>query len=88
MNQAVNVKRGHALTALCKISQKNIDPCKYFRGTERASKNISWQPEDIEDLHKSAEKHTFCPYYLAKERTSLADVVFMPYNYIIDPSIR
>ena len=29
-----------------------------------------------------------CPYYLAKELKSNADVIFMPYNYILDLKVR
>ncbi len=28
--------------------------------------------------------HRMCPYYLARELKSQADIVFMPYNYILD----
>ena len=49
---------------------------------------MSWKPLDIEDIHKVAEIHHFCPYYVSKDRAGAADVIFMPYNYVIDPKIR
>ena len=30
----------------------------------------------------------FCPYYAMKDRASGADVIFMPYNYLVDEKIR
>ena len=49
---------------------------------------MTWEPFDIEDLHKLALKHEFCPYYATKERATQADLIFMPYNYLIDEKIR
>ena len=49
---------------------------------------MSWDPLDIENLHKEAQFHMFCPYYAVKDRASAADVIFMPYNYLIDEKIR
>ncbi|ESO04380.1 hypothetical protein HELRODRAFT_79366 [Helobdella robusta] len=43
---------------------------------------------DIEDLLTSGRKNSFCPYYLAKELKKEADVIFMPYNYVLDPKSR
>lgn len=44
--------------------------------------------EDIEDLVRWGEKTKVCPYFYSRETLDKADIVFMPYNYIIDPSIR
>lgn len=43
---------------------------------------------DIEELQKLAKAHQACPYYLAREGQAEADVLFMPYNYLIDRRAR
>ncbi|KAF2884481.1 hypothetical protein ILUMI_21698 [Ignelater luminosus] len=43
---------------------------------------------DIEDLISMGKSKGFCPYYMSKELKEEADVVFMPYNYLIDPRVR
>lgn len=49
---------------------------------------ISWEPHDSEELKQEGIKHTVCPYYLMNKRCKSADVIFMPYNYLIDENIR
>lgn len=43
---------------------------------------------DIEDLVSFGKKRNCCPYYLSKDLINHADIVFMPYNYLIDPNVR
>ena len=43
---------------------------------------------DIEDLVKAGRRRTACPYYTARALAETADIVFCPYNYLIDPMIR
>ncbi|XP_031560838.1 Fanconi anemia group J protein homolog [Actinia tenebrosa] len=43
---------------------------------------------DIEDLTRVGKKLRACPYYAARELMKEADIVFCPYNYLIDPKIR
>ena len=49
---------------------------------------------DIEDLVKLGERGRVgggcgpCPYYLALDMQERADIIFMPYNYLIDPRLR
>ena len=49
---------------------------------------MSWEPMDIEEIHRQALKHLYCPYYATKDRVAGADLIFMPYNYLIDEKIR
>lgn len=43
---------------------------------------------DIEDLVALGKKRAFCPYYMTKELKRDADIIFMPYNYLLDPKTR
>ncbi|XP_055298261.1 regulator of telomere elongation helicase 1 homolog [Sitodiplosis mosellana] len=43
---------------------------------------------DIEDLGRIGRKLQCCPFYVSKEKVKQADIVFMPYNYLLDPQIR
>lgn len=43
---------------------------------------------DIEDIVTIGRKLKCCPYYASKELMDNADIVFMPYNYLLDPKIR
>ena len=87
VNKMVNMNRGYALNAACKNAQKAINPCIYYKNREKA-RHMQWDVADIEELHKLAERFEFCPYYGNKERANMADIIFMPYNYLIDEKIR
>ena len=50
--------------------------------------DINAEPLDIEDLVKLGQMSGPCPYLLSKEMAASADIVFMPYNYLIDAKTR
>jgi regulator of telomere elongation helicase 1 len=50
--------------------------------------DVNGEPLDIEDLVKLGQLSGPCPYLLSKEMASTADIVFMPYNYLIDAKNR
>ncbi|KRX15771.1 Regulator of telomere elongation helicase 1 [Trichinella nelsoni] len=41
---------------------------------------------DIEDLVSSGKLNNFCPFYKAREGVEEADLILMPYNYVLDPT--
>ena len=43
---------------------------------------------DIEDLVVSNKRQRVCPYYAAKELSGAVNLVLLPYNYLLDKTIR
>ena len=50
--------------------------------------DVNSEPLNIEELVKLGQSCGPCPYLLSKEMTASADIVFMPYNYLIDAKTR
>lgn len=45
-------------------------------------------PWDVEDLVELGKEINCCPYFSARHLMLEAEIIFCPYNYIIDPQIR
>jgi Rad3-related DNA helicase len=43
---------------------------------------------DIEDLVKYGKEISACPYFLSKDSQDLAEIIFLPYNYLVDTAAR
>ncbi|GFR40210.1 hypothetical protein Agub_g775, partial [Astrephomene gubernaculifera] len=43
---------------------------------------------DIEELVAAGKTHGVCPFFLGRDAGKEADIVFLPYNYLLDPSTR
>lgn len=50
--------------------------------------DIGNDPFDIEDLVKIGRSKDACPYYITRELHKVVDILFAPYNYLIDPGNR
>ena len=44
--------------------------------------------DDIEDLVEKGQKNGPCPFYLSRTRCANAEIIFMPYNYLLDADVR
>ena len=67
----------------CKVKRKT-KTCHYYNNMERA---VDIQPEsgigDIESLKAHGAKRKLCPYYISRDLATKADLVFLPYNYLV-----
>ncbi|KAG9331200.1 hypothetical protein JZ751_019914 [Albula glossodonta] len=85
MRQESNHIKVHMCRA--KVSTRS---CVFYNNVEEKSsdKDIANSILDIEDLVKYGNKERVCPYYLSRSIKQQADIIFMPYNYLLDPKSR
>ncbi|CAK1552678.1 unnamed protein product [Leptosia nina] len=75
---------------MCQLKVKSRT-CYFYNNVEAKKDDRSVKGDeilDIEDLVTVGKKLKCCPYYLSKELKQDADVIFMPYNYLLDPKSR
>lgn len=80
----------NAKVHLChlKVATKS---CQFYNRVEKNKDNLEITEKpilDIEELIKVGKTHRFCPYYMSKDLRQRANIVFMPYNYLLDPLAR
>ncbi|XP_047626579.1 regulator of telomere elongation helicase 1 isoform X3 [Phacochoerus africanus] len=79
----------HMQVHLCrkKVASRS---CHFYNNVEEKSleQELATPILDIEDLVRSGNKHRLCPYYLARNLKQQADIIFMPYNYLLDAKSR
>lgn len=81
-----NINKVH----MCQLKVKTRT-CHFYNNVESKKEDRSVKGDeilDIEDLVTVGKKLKCCPYYLSKELKQDADIIFMPYNYLLDPKSR
>ncbi|XP_026727702.1 Fanconi anemia group J protein homolog isoform X2 [Trichoplusia ni] len=69
-------------------SRRDNTNCKYYDNRTAFTHNTLPDAFDLEDLVEIGVEREACPYYGARALAKTAHIVFCPYNYLIDPSIR
>jgi regulator of telomere elongation helicase 1 len=89
IHPTVSNVRGKAQDYMCR-SLVSGHRCGFHNNVSDYKTNSEFTEQvcDIEDMVNLGQRYEVCPYYLSKELQSSADVIFMPYNYLIDPAIR
>lgn len=75
---------------LCKIKVQSRS-CQFHNRLDSQKDNpefLNATVLDIEDIVRIGKKLKCCPYYASKELVDDAEIVFMPYNYLLDPRMR
>ncbi|XP_044286098.1 Fanconi anemia group J protein isoform X2 [Varanus komodoensis] len=77
------------------LEAKDGKSCSFYHGVQKLSeyhsvlcvqkKSQAW---DIEDLVGLGKRLRACPYFAARELMAEAEIVFCPYNYLLDSQIR
>ena len=97
VHKDVSTLTGMAQNTACK-SKTDARACAHHNEVDRFVQSNSdfgkTDPVDIEDLVHVGQRGKVgggcgpCPYYLSRDMASRADIIFMPYNYLIDPKLR
>jgi len=87
INKSANFHKGLQLNVVCKKLKKS-NMCAYAYGKIAKHPEIKNEVMDIEDLQRFGVKAQMCPFYASRELAPCADILFMPYNYILDSKIR
>lgn len=90
LNRQIHQIEGSGINLACRslVSKRG---CRWYNNTESfLSSNSDSQPAvmDIEDLVGIGEKRVVCPYFVSRGMANTSDLIFLPYNYLIDPKTR
>lgn len=87
----VTEEKNHATkNQLCKKKIK-AKSCSFYKNVDKMKNSPAFNEVpimDVEELVVAGRKNTCCPYFMSKELQKKADIVFMPYNYLLDPKAR
>lgn len=73
---------------------RDLKDCRYYRSRQyaeefkKSNEFSSGKAFDIEDMVSVGTKRGLCPYFGARAILEQANVIFCPYNYILDPVTR
>ncbi|XP_030069304.1 regulator of telomere elongation helicase 1 [Microcaecilia unicolor] len=87
--EVMKQESSHGKIHMCK-AKVATHSCHFYNNVEEKStdKDLASSILDIEDLVRTGNKHRVCPYYLARALKQQADIIFMPYNYLLDTKSR
>jgi regulator of telomere elongation helicase 1 len=91
-SEVTRLPSSQAQQAMCGVLRADRN-CRFFRGLQSSTAGASLLPvecavHDMEDLVREGRRNGFCPYYHEREAVKDADIVLMPYNYVLDPSLH
>ncbi|XP_047523288.1 Fanconi anemia group J protein homolog isoform X2 [Pieris napi] len=69
-------------------NKKDSSNCLYHNNRKLLNHRTLPAVFDLEDLVNAGKEKQACPYYAAREMATAANIIFCPYNYLIEPSIR
>lgn len=88
VNSRVNKQPAQVDEKCQQLLQEN--KCSFFKKLKKTNDLRRATPPvwDIEDMLALAKRHRECAYFRARDALDHANLVFCPYNYLLDPAIR
>ncbi|CAL8466940.1 g6476 [Coccomyxa elongata] len=90
LNPGVKRLPGGAMNQACR-THVTARSCSWYNKVDswtRMHPDANAEAPDIEELVRLGSAGGPCPFYLSRDMASTADIVFMPYNYLVDAKIR
>ena len=81
------VQRADDQSAACIDLLRNAG-CKYMKNVDKLSSKLRYEIWDIEDAVESGKALKGCPFMASRRLGETAQLIFAPYNYLLDPAIR
>ncbi|KAK9916347.1 hypothetical protein WJX75_001590 [Coccomyxa subellipsoidea] len=90
LNPGVKRLPGGAMNQACR-AHVGARTCSWYNKVEswtRMHPDANGEALDIEELVRLGSSGGPCPFYLSRDMAATAQIVFMPYNYLVDAKIR
>ncbi|VBB33983.1 unnamed protein product [Acanthocheilonema viteae] len=84
----------HVKSLMCKnlISKHRCPFYNFYERTDPSTLDLLYNEHglipDIEEVVSISQKHKYCPYFWNRTMYENADLILLPYNYVVDPSLR
>ncbi len=82
----VKILRGGQLNAKC-MELCDSFRCYYTNNEEKVDKHL-YDNKDIEEMYQIGDLNEFCPFHFGRNKMEIADIIFLPYNYLFDETIK
>lgn len=85
IHEKISKLKGAALNHACSASGAQRK-CTYKNNLENYTSSAGIL--DIEELAELGKEDQVCPYFLSRQNATSSELILLPYNYLIDASIR
>lgn len=86
VHASVKLHKGAKQNAMCYRARED-KKCPFYTGFKRG-RPVSTSSMDIEEMRGCCQEKMVCPFYKSRDDAKEADIVFVPYDYLINPATR
>ena len=87
IHMSVRRQKGAKQNACCKRA-RDEDRCPFYSGLRKFGGKVSTSLLDIEEIVNVCQEKRICPFYKSREEAREAELLMIPYDYLISPQTR